>query len=156
MGNFDRILALSPLDKDATAALYIEGKWYALAEERLSRIKQHSGFPSRSIRALLRKASLHAKDLQQVVYPFMPWWMESSRMVKGYIRDLPFTLTNGTPLGAKLRHLKEYGRWCVGSIRDHRRYYGELISELRSLGLDKKLKLVDHHTAHAAGIRRLH
>lgn len=45
-----KILGISPLDKDATACLVVDGKVVsAIAEERLSRIKIHSGFPYKAI-----------------------------------------------------------------------------------------------------------
>ncbi|MGH7801693.1 MAG: carbamoyltransferase family protein [Thermodesulfobacteriota bacterium] len=145
-----RILGISPLDKDATASLYVDGKWKAIAEERLSRIKMHAGFPKRAVEELLRRAGLSPEDLQHVVYPFMPWWIEGSRMVHGYLRDLPFTLTNGTPWSARLSHLKAYGKWCIDAILDHRKYHRELIRELSFLGLDHKLMRIEHHASHAA------
>jgi carbamoyltransferase len=145
-----RILGISPLDKDATASLYIDGKWKAIAEERLSRIKMHAGFPKGAVEKLLERTGLRPEDLQHVVYPFMPWWMEGSRMLYGYLRDLPFTKTNGTPWSARLRHLKAYGDWCINAILDHRKYHRELMRELRSLGLDHKLTHIEHHASHAA------
>jgi carbamoyltransferase len=144
------ILGISPLDKDATASLYIDGKWKVIAEERLSRIKMHSGFPKRAVEKLFECTGLRPQDLEQVVYPFMPWWMEGSHMLYGYSCDLPFTLTNGTPWSARLRHLKAYGGWCVDAILDHRKYHRELMCELSSLGLDHKLTRIEHHAAHAA------
>ena len=144
------ILGLSPLDKDASAALYIDGKWTAIAEERLSRVKMHAGFPNRAVEALLKRAGLRPQDLQHVVYPFMPWWTEGSRMLHGYLRDLLFTLNNGTPRSEKLRHLKAYSEWCIDSILDHRNCHRQLVRELSSLGLSDKLTRVEHHAAHAA------
>jgi carbamoyltransferase len=145
-----RILGISPLDKDATAGLYVDGKWHAIAEERLSRVKLHAGFPKRAVEKLLQDAGLGPEDLHHVVYPFMPWWMEGSRMLRGYFSDLPFTLTNGTPWGARVRHLAMYGKWCCEAILDHRKYHRELEHELSSLGLDRKLTRIEHHASHAA------
>jgi carbamoyltransferase len=145
-----RILGISPLDKDATASLYIDGKWKAIAEERLSRVKMHAGFPKRAVEKLLQRTGLRPGDLQHVVYPFMPWWMEGSHMLYGYLRDLPFTLTNGTLWNTRLRHLKAYGEWCIDAILDHHKYHSELMRELSSLGLDHKLTRIEHHASHAA------
>lgn len=144
------ILGISALDKDATAALYRNGTWNVVAEERLSRVKLHAGFPSRSIAAPLEGAALHPDDLHHVVYSFMAWWVEGARIVSGYARDLPFALTNGTSWPSRLRHLQSYGAWCSGAIRNHRRDYGDLIRELRSMGLAGKLTSIDHHASHAA------
>jgi carbamoyltransferase len=143
-------LGLSPLDKDATACLYVDGRWTAIAEERLSRIKLHAGFPQRAVAELLRCSGIRPADIQHVVYAFMPWWVEGSRIVGGYLRDLPFTATNGTSWKAKLRHLREYRQWCRRSVREHRKYHRELVRELRSLGLDRKLTRIEHHASHAS------
>jgi carbamoyltransferase len=145
-----RILGISPLDKDATASLYIDGEWRAIAEERLSRVKLHAGFPKRAIDKLLKHAGLNPEDLQHVVYPFMPWWIEGSRMLRGYFSDLPFTLTNDTPWSSRVRHLAVYAKWCLESILEHHKYHRELENELRSLGLDGKLTRIEHHASHAA------
>jgi carbamoyltransferase len=144
------ILGISPLDKDATACLYVDGKWTAIAEERLSRIKLHAGFPKHAVAELWRRTGLRPEDVQRVVYAFMPWWMEGGRMIDGYLRDLFFTLTNGSPWDARLRHLKVYAKWCNDSIVDHRKYHHELMRELGSLGLDRNLTRIEHHASHAA------
>ena len=145
-----KILGISPLDKDATAALYSDGQWTAIAEERLSRVKQHAGFPKQSISELLLLSGLGAGDLQYVVYPFMPWWVEGSRILGGFSSNLISTLSNGTSWNSKLAHLHSYRNWCIQAIQEHRKYHAELARELSALGLDGKLKRVEHHSAHAA------
>jgi len=48
-----RIIGISPLDKDSTVCLVENGKVIAaIAEERLSRNKMHSGFPYLALREL--------------------------------------------------------------------------------------------------------
>ena len=128
-----KILGISPLDKDATAAIYSDGDWAVIAEERLSRTKLHRGFPRRSLIELLKYCGLQPEQLDCVVYPFMPWWGEGSRIYSGYIRDLPFTLTNSDSWKQKFRHLRAYNNWCGRAIREHRKYHIELMSELRGL-----------------------
>jgi len=145
-----RILGISALDKDATACIYVDGEWKAIAEERLSRVKMHAGFPKRAIVELLKCTGLRPEDLHQVVYPFMPWWMEGSSMLYGYLHDIPFTLTNNTPWDSRLRHLRTYWKWCIDAISDHRKYHYELMYELSSMGLHHKLTRIEHHASHAA------
>lgn len=58
------ILGISPLDKGATASLYIDGKWEAIAEEGLSRVKVHARFPKRAVQELLKRTGLRPEDLQ--------------------------------------------------------------------------------------------
>jgi len=110
----------------------------------------HRGFPARAVQELLHREGLHTKDLDQVVYPFMPWWVESSRMLGGYLHNLPFTFQSAHSWKEKIQHLKAYGQWCRRSVLEHHYYHQELMSELRSLGLGQKLTRIEHHTSHAA------
>ena len=65
------VLGISPLDKDATASLVVDGKVvFAAAEERFSRKKFHSGFPYAAVQAALKWAGLGPKDLHAVAYAF--------------------------------------------------------------------------------------
>ncbi len=144
------ILGISPLDKDATACLYVDGEWTAVAEERLSRVKLHAGFPHRAIAAVTERAGVEPADVQRVVYPFMPWWVEGTRISAGFLRDLPFTLANGTPAAAKRGHLKAHAIWCAWAIASHGKFHRELRRGLASLGIEGRLTRVDHHRSHAA------
>ena len=158
-----RILGISPLDKDATACLYVDGgtgrRWWALAEERLSRIKLHKGFPGQAVEMALKRGGLSAADVDAVVYPFRSWWVEGMRMAGGFARDLPFVKTNGqinaqiNVLGRASRraHLGAYLNWCARGIGEHRRYHRELNAEIRKLGLINRLHRIEHHRSHAAG-----
>lgn len=110
----------------------------------------HRGFPARAVQELLHREGLHTKDLDRVVYPFMPWWVESSRMLGGYLHNLPFTFQSAHSWKEKIQHLKAYGQWCRRSVLEHHYYHQELMSELRSLGLGQKLTRIEHHTSHAA------
>ncbi len=152
------ILGISPFDKDATACLYLgaqadqmnSGRWSALAEERLSRIKLHKGFPHRAIAALLEAKGLSAGNMDAVVYPFRQWYVEGRRISGGFIRDLPFALTNGDTVRSKKNHLTSYLQWCVKGIREHRHFHHLLLDGLQGLGLDGKLHRIEHHHAHTA------
>ena len=62
--------------------------------------------------------------------------------MSGYFFDLLPTLVNKTSWPAKSRHLKSYWDWSIRSILEHRKYHAELVAELHSLGLDRKLKRI--------------
>lgn len=67
-----KVLGISPLDKDATAAIVEDGKvLYAAGEERFSRVKQQDGFPRLAIQDALEKTGLRAEDIDIVAYPFL-------------------------------------------------------------------------------------
>ncbi len=76
-----KILGISPLDKDATACLFVDGKVVsAIAEERLSRVKIHSGFPYKAIDEIFRLNDIGADDIDTVVYAFQDWEDEARLM----------------------------------------------------------------------------
>jgi carbamoyltransferase len=80
-----RILGISPLDKDSTAALVDGGKViYAIGEERLSRTKMQSGFPHLALEEILRRTGMKAKDLDKVVYPFFDAATEARLMREAF------------------------------------------------------------------------
>ena len=69
-----KILGISCYYHDAAAALIIDGKIVAAAEEeRFSRVKHDSGFPKKAIAFCLSRAKLDAKDLNYVVFYEKPF-----------------------------------------------------------------------------------
>jgi len=76
-----KILGISPLDKDATVCLFEDGKVIsAIAEERLSRVKIHAGFPYKAIDEILRLHQISPDDIDIVVYAFADWEEEGRLM----------------------------------------------------------------------------
>ena len=81
---------------DATATLLIDGKIAAsIAEERLSRIKYHCGFPYLAIAEVLRIAGVSAGDVEKVVFGFnsnferMPRWYTDYVVERSGRFDIP-------------------------------------------------------------------
>lgn len=80
-----RVLGISPLDKDATAAIVEDGRiLFAAGEERFSRVKQHKGFPQQAIEAGLKFTGLRTDDIDAVAYAFFPWDREAELMAEGF------------------------------------------------------------------------
>lgn len=76
-----KILGISPLDKDATACLFDNGKVVvAIGEERLSRIKTHSGFPYKAIDEIFKSLNITSHDIDAVAYSFADWQDETQLM----------------------------------------------------------------------------
>ena len=74
-----KILGISPLDKDATVTLMIDGKIvFAAGEERFTRQKQQSGFPERALKKALDYAGLTIDQIDGIAYPFLTANAESS------------------------------------------------------------------------------
>ena len=143
-----RILGISSLDNDATAALYDHGRLTAIAEERLTRVKLQSGFPGKAVQRLLNQAGLTAADVDHVAYPFMPWYVEGWRILSGFSRDLWFTGNNGCTRGEKSRHIRAYFRWQYQAIRNHRRFHLQLEQGLKEMGFTCPLQRIEHHHSH--------
>ena len=145
------ILGISSLDTDCTACLLVDGKIVSsIAEERLSRIKMHAGFPSRSIDAILKERGMTPKDIDIIAYAFLPWTKEAEKISSCYVKDLAYNMAKSDTLKAKFYHTAYYTRWTYGAIMAHRKFHHELVENLKKMGLEKKLYRVEHHLTHAA------
>jgi carbamoyltransferase len=97
------ILGISPLDKDATVTLMIDGRiTHAIAEERLSRQKMHAGFPYQALAMTLKLAGIEASDIDHVMYAFYDARRETDLMRKNLVAD--YRLNRGAN-GAKTSDL---------------------------------------------------
>jgi predicted NodU family carbamoyl transferase len=71
---------------DATATLLREGTVVAsVAEERLSRIKNHWGFPYRAIQECLRLGQVSGRDIERVAFSFNNTLDESPQYLTDYV-----------------------------------------------------------------------
>lgn len=110
---------------------------FACAEERLSRIKQDSGFPELALQAALDFAHLRPGDIDHVAFSFPHPWHSHRHDLKLFAR------------GARALTLKNLEKWAVGlavglrhggGVLDYRRLFGQPRGEFH---------LIDHHLAHA-------
>ena len=136
------VLGLSgALSHDPSAALYIDGKLIAAAEEeRFVRDKHAKNrMPIQSARYCLAEAGIHPRDVQVVAIPFAPISL-ASRARWHYARRYWYApdraidvLFNGN---RRYRRYRGYIQWC-----------------LQQIGIDpKKVELdsIEHHYTHAA------
>lgn len=130
-----QILGVSCYYHDAAAALLRDGQLVAAAqEERFSRIKHDSNFPTKAIQFCLRSAGIHGPDLDYVVFHEKPF-RKFGRILASALQTYPqsralFTDAMTSWMSAKLR------------------IAGRLQSEL---GLPRnKILFCEHHLSHAA------
>ena len=99
------VLGISPLDKDASAALVIDGKTvFAAGEERFSRKKQHVGFPAQAIERALQWGGVKLADVDVVAYPFLTADQEAELIRKAFADNEAFERTgSGAELARELR-----------------------------------------------------
>lgn len=86
-----KILGISPLDKDSTAALVEDGRvLFAAGEERFNRVKQTSGFPVRAIEAALNATGTDPGEIEIVAYPFLTWDKETELIGRCVADEIDF------------------------------------------------------------------
>lgn len=73
-----KVLGISPLDKDSTVSVVVDGEvLFAAGEERFSRVKQQDGFPRLALEQALAYTGMKMSDFDQVAYPFLTWENEA-------------------------------------------------------------------------------
>jgi carbamoyltransferase len=146
------VLGISALDKDATAALVVDGHLVKIVmEERLTRVKHQGGFPARSLQTALTETGIRPAEIDLVTYPFFDWPGEVRAKVGGYLRDLATLPRRLADPFSCARHQAYYLGWLALTSWRHRRYNAELRRGLAAAGLgEKPLVYLDHHATHAA------
>jgi carbamoyltransferase len=130
------ILGISAYYHDSAAALIVDGKLVAAAqEERFTRKKHDAAFPSRAVEFCLKKAGMSAKDLQHVAFYDKPL-LKFERLMETYFAFAP----RGFPFFAS--SMPSY-------IRDKlflRRRLKSALPQARSANF----VFMEHHESHAA------
>ena len=129
------IVGLNAHHADAAAALVVDGKLVAAAEEeRFRRIKHWAGFPSAAIEYCLREAGVKLNDVDHLAVnrdPNARLWQRAK-----------FLIAKRPSIGAIRRRLENRGK-----IRDLRT---EVVEAFKLDTLKPKLHHVEHHRAHLA------
>lgn len=130
------ILGISAFYHDSAAALLVDGEIAAAAqEERFTRHKHDSRFPSNAVQFCLREAGITAADLDYVVFYERPM-VKFERLLETYLAYAPRgfdSFQEAMPLWARMKlHLPETIRQKVGS------------------GFRGEIRFTDHHESHAA------
>ena len=147
-----KLLAISPLLHESTAALVVDGTVVAAAaEERFTRVKNQDGFPHRALEFVLREGGLGPAELDAVVHPALPRSIERGRDLRNFRDNVAFVAHTELDARSKAAHLANYGR---GLARRYARVEGELPAALHQglaeHGVSAPIELVDHHEAHVA------
>jgi carbamoyltransferase len=136
-----QILGISAFYHDSAAALVRDGEIVAAAqEERFSRKKHDSGFPSRAVEFCLAQAGVALADLDYVVFYDKPF-LKFERLLETYIAYAP-------------RGLRSFQMAMPLWIREKLFQKSLLHDELLRLGpgfdWQQKLLFTEHHLSHAA------
>jgi len=130
------ILGLSAFYHDSAAALVVDGRIIAAAqEERFTRIKGDPGFPRHAVDYCLRETGLDAANIDHVVFYEKPF-LKFERLLETYLAVAPAGFSS---------FIKAMPQWVHEKLM--------LPDRIRS-GLDQKfagrLIFIEHHESHAA------
>lgn len=135
----EAVLGISAFYHDSAAAMIVDGKIVAAAqEERFSRKKHDSGFPRRALKYVMEEAIIDISDLKCVIFYEKPY-IKFERLLETYHAFAP-------------RGLKSFSHAIPVWLKEKLFMKGYLRKELRSLGIPSTVPLLfpEHHLSHAA------
>ena len=136
-----RILGISAYYHDAAAALVVDGKIVAAAqEERFTRKKHDPAFPLNAIHACLELGGLNARDIDHVAFYDKPF-LKFERILETYFAFAPRGFTSfrqALPL------------WLKEKLFQKRLLVKELQALDQAVDWEPRLLFSEHHLSHAA------
>ena len=135
------ILGISAFYHDSAAALIIDGKIIAAAqEERFSRKKHDSRYPFNAVKYILNESNLKLSDIDHVVFFEKPF-LKFERLLETYMAFAPkgfksFSLSMPVWLREKLFQKK----FLFEKLKQHDEDFSDI----------NKIKFSEHHYSHAA------
>lgn len=130
-----KILGISAFYHDSAAALVVDSEIVAAAqEERFTRIKHDSAFPTNAINFCLKQAGISAADLDYVVYYEKPL-LKLERLLENYVAFAPFGFNS---------LVSAISEWSSKKIAIKRSIQKNL------KGFCGKNLFLEHHESHAA------
>jgi carbamoyltransferase len=123
---------------DSSACIVRDGELvFAVAEERISRVKHDAGFPKNAIRACLDFANVRAEQLDEVCFGWQTAGPVFRHDLKSYATGkMPLTYPNG--LNSTLHFLSMWHQ--ESGAKKFAQQFGPTMA---------KMRFVDHHLAHA-------
>jgi carbamoyltransferase len=136
-----RILGISAFYHDSAAALLIDGRIIAAAqEERFTRHKHDSDFPIHAARYCLKAGGIEARELDSVVFYEKPF-VKFERLIETYVAFAP----RGFP-----SFLKAMPLWLKEKLFLKRLLRERLSALDKKVDWDERLLFAEHHLSHAA------
>jgi carbamoyltransferase len=136
-----RVLGISAYYHDSAAALVVDGRVVAAAqEERFTRKKHDSGFPHQAVKSCLAIGGIEAADLDHVAFYDKPF-LKFERLLETYLAFAP-------------RGFNSFREALPVWVKDKLFQRNALLKELKSLDRkadwNAKLLFSEHHLSHAA------
>ena len=135
------ILGISAFYHDSAASILIDGKIIAAAqEERFTRKKHDSSFPSNAIEFVLKYANLKLSEVDQIVFFEKPF-LKFERLLETYVAFAP----KGFNSFAKAMPI-----WIKEKLFQKNILFNKLKDHDESYKSDNNIFFSDHHLSHAA------
>jgi len=134
---------------NATVCLYDDGKIVAMvSEERFSRKKNHSGFPTLAVQWLVKEFGVRGADIDLVAVPGLVVPMQEFGHQAGPWYRLASTASRLVPARIIGSHGMAKSYVALRRLREARTR--QLAQHLAPYEIpESRIRLVDHHTAHA-------
>ena len=135
------ILGISAFYHDSAAAILIDGKIIAAAqEERFTRKKHDSSYPFNAVEFVLKFSNLKLKEVDQIVFYEKPF-LKFERLLETYVAF--------APKGFK-SFCKSMPIWLKNKLFQKKMLLNELKQHDEKFSDEKKLFFSEHHLSHAA------
>ena len=135
------ILGISAYYHDSAAAILIDGKIIAAAqEERFTRIKHDSNYPFNAVEFVLKYSNLKLNDVDHIIFFEKPF-LKFERLLETYVAF--------APKGFK-QFCKAMPVWLKEKLFQKKMLFNELKIHDSNFKDDSKIFFSDHHLSHAA------
>ena len=135
------ILGISAFYHDSAAAVIIDGKIIAAAqEERFTRKKHDSSYPFNAIDFVLKFSKLKLSQIDHIVFFEKPF-LKFERLLETYVAFAPYGFTS---------FCKAMPIWLKEKLFQKKMILDELKKHDKNFSDDKKLFFSEHHLSHAA------
>ena len=139
------ILGISAFYHDSAAALIIDGKVVAAAqEERFTRAKHDSSYPFNAVEFVLKYSNLKLSQVDHIVFYEKPF-LKFERLLETYVAF--------APRGFK-SFCKSMPIWLKDKLFQKKILLDELKKHDENFSDEKKLYFSEHHLSHAASAYR--
>ena len=135
------ILGISAFYHDSAAALLVDGKIKAAAqEERFTRVKHDSSYPYNAINFVLKHSNLKLSEVNQIIFFEKPF-LKFERLLETYVAVAPkgfFSFVKSIPLWLKYKLFQK--NYLYNKLRQHDTNFKD----------KNKIFFSEHHLSHAA------
>jgi len=135
------ILGISAFYHDSAAAIIIDGKIVAAAqEERFTRIKHDSSYPQNAVEFVLKFANLKLSDIDHIIFYEKPF-LKFERLLETYVAFAPKGF---------LQFVKAMPNWLREKLFQKKMLMNFLKEHDKNFNNENKILFSEHHLSHAA------